>query len=155
MKEKIAKESEAQSKLLEEPEIIHKLALAKWKELKTSQFIVKVIIEKIKMQQELETKSDTLKMWSSVLEFKPKTLTENKFSKCIYYGQIKTSTGEPHGIGRICWTNNAIYEGLFVKGVRTGYGRIIFANGGYYEGFFKDDQFEGEGKQSLQIGIRA
>ena len=94
-------------------------------------------------------------MWSDNLNFETKVLSKNKFAKCVYFGQLKNSTKQPHGIGRICWSNNAIYEGLFVRGARTGFGRIIFSNGSYYEGFFQDDQFEGEGKQALQIGFRA
>lgn len=50
---------------------------------------------------------------------------------------------QPHGIGRICWSNNAVFEGLFIDGARTGFGRMIFANGSYYEGFFKDGAFDG------------
>lgn len=36
--------------LMEEPKNINELALAKWKKLKSSKFVMKIIIEKIKIQ---------------------------------------------------------------------------------------------------------
>lgn len=85
-------------------------------------------------------------MWSDDLLFKEKVLAKNKFTSCSYFGQLKSSTKQPHGIGRIQWSNNAIFEGILVKGERTGFGRMIFANGSFFEGFFKDGLFEGDGK---------
>ena len=84
-------------------------------------------------------------MWDDDVSFEKKRLSSNKLSKCVYVGQLDSVSKQPHGIGRICWKNNAVFEGLFVDGARTGFGRMIFANGSYYEGYFKDGAFDGEG----------
>lgn len=65
MQGKIDEEKEAKDALQTEPEGAHKIALARWKELKTEDFAIKVIIEKIKMQEEVESKNETIKLWSS------------------------------------------------------------------------------------------
>jgi hypothetical protein len=55
-----------------------------------------------------------------------------------YYGQINQKTGKEDGIGRRCWMNGGIEEGIFADGQPHGYCREIFKDGSYFEGIWKD-----------------
>ena len=85
MIDKINEEKDALRVLMEEPENIHELALAKWKKIKSSKFIKQIIIEKIRLKEEFENAQPIEQMWSDNLNFETKVLSSNILKKWYYY----------------------------------------------------------------------
>jgi len=66
-------------------------------------------------------------------------------NKDLYEGE-RNSEGEPHGKGKITYTNEATYEGEFENGKPHGFGKKSFKSGITYEGEFKNGKYDGNGK---------
>ena len=60
--------------------------------------------------------------------------------------------GKEHGLGRKCWHNGGIEEGIFEDGCPNGYLREINADGSYFEGMWVDGQRHGKGKEVSALG---
>merc|ERR1712137_1380929 len=76
------------------------------------------------------------------------TLLKQKYvnSNVVSYEGEKNSDGEPHGIGKMIFTNGDVYEGNFVNGLRHGYGVYVDYKGNRYEGDFSNGKRTGYGK---------
>ena len=70
---------------------------------------------------------------------------ENLVTQIAYVGP-KDMDGEPHGIGKMRFENNVIYEGRFEHGERT-IGKTTFADGSYYTGGYRGAYPHGQGIQ--------
>jgi 1-phosphatidylinositol-4-phosphate 5-kinase len=49
------------------------------------------------------------------------------------------------GPGKYIYDNGYIYEGNFIKGLRSGMGKLESPTGDVYEGMWENDQFNGQG----------
>jgi hypothetical protein len=49
------------------------------------------------------------------------------------------------GVGKYLYANGYIYEGNFVKGIRSGLGKLTSPGGDVYDGMWENDQFSGQG----------
>lgn len=70
------------------------------------------------------------------------------FGSDVYEGDLKYS--EPHGIGKMIYSNGDIYEGGWQWGKRFGMGKMTYANGDVYEGGWADEKKNGKGKMIKQ-----
>ena len=59
---------------------------------------------------------------------------------------------EPHGRGKLTFSNGNSYEGGFVHGDMTGKGKYTFADGNSVEGDFKNGVVNGKGKHTFPDG---
>merc|ERR1712107_169935 len=50
--------------------------------------------------------------------------------------------GNMHGHGRYTWTDGTVFEGLFVRGERTGRGQLAYANGSKHDGMWHSGSTE-------------
>jgi hypothetical protein len=68
----------------------------------------------------------------------------------FYIGQVKNQ--KFHGIGRICYFNDGMYEGEFKDGLQDGYGRFIYNQHAYYEGQWSKGKRHGFGTNYYYSG---
>ena len=69
-----------------------------------------------------------------------------------YVGEAKGK--KPHGKGKVFYVNGDVYEGDFVKGLRSGQGTYIFKDGEKYVGSFLEDRHHGNGTYFFADGRR-
>ena len=114
----------------QEPTKISPLAIDKWKELPRMAFT------HIQNTQIVAQRFDQ---------------KDKNFGIYDYYGQVRRASlpviGKENGIGRKCWHNGGIEEGVFEDGHPNGYLREINADGSYFEGIWLKGERHGKGKE--------
>lgn len=69
-----------------------------------------------------------------------------------YTGQ-KNKEGKRHGVGKLEFKNEDVYEGIFIDNVRHGEGTMRFGNGDLYKGAFDKGRMHGIGEYSNDVGV--
>jgi hypothetical protein len=80
-------------------------------------------------------------------------VTDPYGEKGLYTGSISSSTGMPHGFGRLEYDKaGRWYEGDWKHGRWTGHGQLSNGDGDFYEGGLKNDHKHGKGKMQFADG---
>lgn len=63
----------------------------------------------------------------------------------VYVGQIDKTRFGPHGIGKVTFPNDSVYDGEWKDSEMDGHGVFRWKDGSYYEGEYKHGRKHGKG----------